>query len=84
MMSVTNGLKDSTVFPIDQFLFHKEPIIAISCEPICDKYPSAILLVSLYKKSAKQMLIDQQSSSDNDLWPKFILYSTQCPLPESQ
>ena len=80
MMSVTNGLKDSTVFPIDQFLFHKEPIIAISC----DKYPSAILVVSLYKKSAKQMLIDQQSSSDNDLWPKFILYSTQCPLPESQ
>ena len=63
--------------PFRATIFHKGPLLYITFCDITETYPNALISLNLYKKYAKKMLIDQQSSGDGDRWPNFPIFSTQ-------
>ena len=65
--------------PYRSTIFHKGPLLYITFTKINETCPSALSYTSLklYKKCAKQMLIDQQSSGSDDSFPNFLIYTIQ-------
>ena len=57
-------------------VFYKGPILAITEHNISRiTCPSSIFSISIYKKSAKRVMIELQSSGNNEEWPPFLLHN---------
>ena len=54
-------------------IFYKGPILAITDHNTHITCPSSIFSINIYKKSAKRVLLDLQSTGDNEEWPPFLL-----------
>ena len=56
-------------------VFYKGPILAITEHNTRITCPSSIFSISIYKKSAKRVLLELQSSGDTEEWPPFLLHN---------
>ena len=57
-------------------VLYKGPILAITEHNISRiTCPSSIFSISIYKKSAKRVMIELQSSGNNEEWPPFLLHN---------
>ena len=72
-----SGLRNTTIFRTEHLFFHKGPLIEIYCDENYATYESTTPTILSYKIFLKQMLINQQSSGDDESWPNFILNSIQ-------
>ena len=58
--------------PYQSIIFHKDPLLAMSSD-VSD--PKTSIPINRYKKPLKCLLIDKQSSGDDDTWQNFMLYT---------
>ena len=56
-------------------VFYKGPILAITEQNRQITCPSSIFSINIYKKAAKRVLLQLQSSGSEDDWPNFLLFS---------
>ena len=57
-------------------VFYKGPILAITEHNISRiTCPSSIFSINIYKKSAKRVMIELQSSGNNEEWSPFLLHN---------
>ena len=56
-------------------VFYKGPILAITDQNMQITCPTSIFSINIYKKAAKRVLLEIQSSGSEDNWPNFLLYS---------
>ena len=54
-------------------IFYKGPILAITEQNVLITCPSSIFSLSIYKKSAKRVLLNLQSDGISEEWPTFLL-----------
>ncbi len=56
-------------------VFYKGPILAITEHNTKITCLSSLFSVSIYKKSAKRVLLDLQSAGNTEEWPPFLLHN---------
>ena len=56
-------------------VFYKGPILAITDQNMQITCPSSIFSIRIYKKAAKRVLLELQSTGSEDNWPNFLLFS---------
>ena len=79
-MSFGDSLKWSEKYnniPYRSTIFHKGPLLAMSSDitDLLSSDPKTSTKINTYKISLKRLLIDKQSSGDDDTWPNFMLYT---------